>query len=110
MKHFETKNNRLGKMLSESATSKQQDGERLDRYIKAKEFRDETKFLMKNLKTISDPNVRDYLQREQQQILEKINRQSQPQSQSQSQPQSQQFSYPNFFPNSAKSGNDLPNF
>ncbi|KAG5571036.1 hypothetical protein H5410_060802 [Solanum commersonii] len=48
MKLFETKNNRLGKMLSESATSKQQDGERLDRYIKAKEFRDETKILMKN--------------------------------------------------------------
>ncbi|KAG5586623.1 hypothetical protein H5410_047057 [Solanum commersonii] len=65
MKLFETKNNRLGKMLSESATSKQRDGERLDRYIKTKEFRDETKILMKNLETISDPNVRDYLQREQ---------------------------------------------
>ncbi|XP_049384591.1 uncharacterized protein LOC125848707 isoform X2 [Solanum stenotomum] len=108
MKLFETENNRLGKMLSESATSKQQDGERLDRYIKAKEFRDETKILMKNLETISDPNVREYLHREQQRILEKRNRQSQPQSQ----PQSQQFSesYPNFFPNSAISENDLPNF
>ncbi|KAK4737340.1 hypothetical protein R3W88_001037 [Solanum pinnatisectum] len=108
MKLFETENNRLGKMLSESATSKQQDGERLDRYIKAKEFRDETKILMKNLETISDPNVREYLQREQQRILEKRNRQSQPQSQ----PQSQQFSesYPNFFPNSALSENDLPDF
>ncbi|KAG5625128.1 hypothetical protein H5410_010346 [Solanum commersonii] len=62
MKLFETENNRLGKMLSEFATSKQQDGERLDRYIKAKEFRDETKILMKNLETISDPNIRDYLQ------------------------------------------------
>uniref|UniRef100_M1CYY4 TRANSPARENT TESTA 1 protein n=1 Tax=Solanum tuberosum TaxID=4113 RepID=M1CYY4_SOLTU len=61
-KLFKIENNRLGKMLSESATSKQQDGERLDRYIKAKEFRDETKILMKNLETISDPNVRDYLQ------------------------------------------------
>uniref|UniRef100_M0ZQE5 No apical meristem-associated C-terminal domain-containing protein n=1 Tax=Solanum tuberosum TaxID=4113 RepID=M0ZQE5_SOLTU len=61
-KLFEIENNRLGKMLSESATSKQQDGERLARYIKAKEFRDETKILMKNLETISDPNVRDYLQ------------------------------------------------
>ncbi|WMV14298.1 hypothetical protein MTR67_007683 [Solanum verrucosum] len=61
MKLFEIENNRLGKMLSESATSNQQDGERLDRYIKAKEFRDETKILMKNLETISDPNVRDYL-------------------------------------------------
>jgi len=108
MKLFETENNRLGKMLSESATSKQQDGERLDRYIKAKEFRDETKILMKNLETISDPNVREYLHREQQRILEKRNRQSQPQSQ----PQSQQFSesYPNFFPNSAISENDLPDF
>ena len=108
MKLFETENNRLGKMLSKSATSKQQDGERLDRYIKAKEFRDETKILMKNLETISDPNVREYLHREQQRILEKRNRQSQ----SQSQPQSQQFSesYPNFFPNSAISENDLPNF
>ena len=46
-------------MLSESATTKQQDGETLDRYIKAKEFRDETKILMKNLETISDPNVRE---------------------------------------------------
>ncbi|KAG5623248.1 hypothetical protein H5410_008466 [Solanum commersonii] len=71
MKLFETKNNRLGKMLSESATSKQQDGERLDRYIKAKEFRDETKILMKNLETICDPNIRDYLQREQQEYLKK---------------------------------------
>ncbi|KAG5632229.1 hypothetical protein H5410_003946 [Solanum commersonii] len=62
MKLFETENNRLGKMLLESATSTQQDGERLDRYIKAKEFRDETKILMKNLETISDPNIRDYLQ------------------------------------------------
>ncbi|XP_049367073.1 uncharacterized protein LOC125831987 [Solanum verrucosum] len=96
----------------ESATSKQQDGERLDRYIKAKEFRGETKILMKNLETISDPNIHDYLQREQQRILEKINQQSLPQSQPQSQLQSQQFSesYPNFFPNSAKSGNDLPDF
>ncbi|WMV20485.1 hypothetical protein MTR67_013870 [Solanum verrucosum] len=62
MKLFETEINRLGKMLSESSTSKQHDGERLDRYIKAKEFRDETKILMKNLEIISDPNVRDYLQ------------------------------------------------
>ncbi|KAG5614117.1 hypothetical protein H5410_013941, partial [Solanum commersonii] len=99
MKLFEAENNRLGKMLSESATSKQQDGERLDRYIKAKEFRDETKILMKNLETISDPNIRDYLQREQERILEKRNRQLQSQSQLQSQPQSQQFleSYPIFF-------------
>ncbi|KAG5628024.1 hypothetical protein H5410_013242 [Solanum commersonii] len=66
MKLFKIKNNRLGKMLSEFATSKQQDDKRLDRYIKAKEFRDETKILMKNLETISDPNVCDYLQREQQ--------------------------------------------
>ncbi|KAG5617434.1 hypothetical protein H5410_017258 [Solanum commersonii] len=43
-------------MLSKSATSKQQGGERLDRYIKAKEFTDETKILIKILKTISDPN------------------------------------------------------
>ncbi|WMV11608.1 hypothetical protein MTR67_004993 [Solanum verrucosum] len=112
MKLFETKNNRLGKMLSKSATSKQQDGKRLDKYIKAKEFRDETKILMKNLETISDPNISDYLQREPQRILEKRNRQSLPQSQSQSQPQSQQFSesYPNFFSNSAKSENHLPDF
>ncbi|KAG5599870.1 hypothetical protein H5410_031240 [Solanum commersonii] len=97
-----------------SATSREQDGERLDRYIKVKEFREENKILMTNLKTISDPNVRDYLHREQQRILEKRNRQSQSQSQpqSQSQSQSQQFSesYPNFFPNSAKSGNDLPDY
>ncbi|KAG5601012.1 hypothetical protein H5410_032382 [Solanum commersonii] len=90
MKLFKIENNRLGKMLSESTTSKQQeDGERLDRYIKAKEFRDETKILKKNLETISDPNIRDYLQREQQRILEKRNRQLQPQSQPQSQSQSQ---------------------
>ncbi|KAG5582821.1 hypothetical protein H5410_053448 [Solanum commersonii] len=99
MKLFETENNRLGEMLSESATSKQQDDERLDRYIKTKEFKDETKILMKNLETISDPNIRDYLQREPQRILEKRNRQLQSQSQPQSQPQSQQFleSYPIFF-------------
>ncbi|KAG5578088.1 hypothetical protein H5410_058222 [Solanum commersonii] len=66
MKLFKIENNRLGKMLSKSATSKQQNDERLDRYIKAKEFRDETKILMTNLETISDPNVHDYLQREQQ--------------------------------------------
>ncbi|WMV23691.1 hypothetical protein MTR67_017076 [Solanum verrucosum] len=71
MKLFEIENNRLGKMLSEFATSKQPDGERLDIYIYAKEFRDETKILMKNLETVSDPNIRDYLQREQQRILKK---------------------------------------
>ncbi|KAG5581793.1 hypothetical protein H5410_052420 [Solanum commersonii] len=112
MKLFEIENNRLGKMLSEFATSKQQDGERLERYIKAKEITDEIKILMKNLETTSDPNIRDYLQREQQQILEKRNRQLQPQSQPQSQLQSQQFSesYPIFFLNSAKSRNDLSDF
>lgn len=47
---------------------------------------------MKNLEIISDPNVRDHLQRKQQWISEKRNQQSQPQSQSLSQPQSQQLS------------------
>ena len=102
---LEEKNKKLSEKLEKTSAQRHQHLEIQNKNYALKKFKKENKILFRDLNSIQDPNVRAYIQSEQNEILVEKNEQQQAQ-----QPSQAATSFGQYFNNLSGSGNDLPDY
>ncbi|XP_020262906.1 glutathione S-transferase T3-like [Asparagus officinalis] len=97
---IETSNNRLIDRLDKASLDRQEAFDIEREKIAMKKDRDEWKIIMKDLNSIADPNVREYVRAQQIKIIQKRNQQE----------QGSASNFGNYFNDIGHSGPDLPDY